>query len=106
MGQMFYCTIFLLILDSNGKFNIFFVVVGIKKTLPVISNLKGEMLLEITNLECSQDYDRVISWYSTFYAHHIITQGHTNRGQWLGAGIGTGENSQYLGFKLYFPKRL
>jgi hypothetical protein len=77
---------------------------GIKKTVPFISNLKGEILLEITNLECSQDYDRVISWYSTFYGHGIITQGHTNRGQWLGAGIGTGGNSQYLGFKLYFPK--
>jgi len=78
--------------------------VGVKKTLPFSSILKGEILLEVTKLECSQDYDRLISWYSTFYAHHIITQGHTNRGQWLGAGIGTGGNSQYLGFKLYFPK--
>jgi len=77
---------------------------GVKKTVPVKNTLKGEILLEITNLECSQDYDRVIPWYATFYAHHIITQGHTNRGQWLGAGIGTGGNSQYLGFKLYFPK--
>jgi len=77
---------------------------GIKKSLPFSSILKGELLLEISNLECSQDYDRVIPWYSTFYAHHLITQGHTNRGQWLGAGIGTGGNSQYLGFKLYFSK--
>jgi hypothetical protein len=78
--------------------------VGVKKSLSITNYLKGEILLEITKLECSQDYDRVIPWYSTFYAHHIITQGHTNRGQWLGAGIGTGGNSQYLGFKLYFPK--
>jgi hypothetical protein len=78
--------------------------VGVKKYLSFSNVLKGEVLLEITGLECSQDYDRVISWYSTFYAHHLITQGHTNRGQWLGAGIGTGGNSQYLGFKLYFPK--
>jgi hypothetical protein len=77
---------------------------GIKKFLSFSNILKGEILLEITGLECSQDYDRVISWYSTFYAHQIITQGHTNRGQWLGAGVGTGGNSQYLGFKLYFPK--
>jgi hypothetical protein len=77
---------------------------GLKKTLSISSYFKGEILLEITNLECSQDYDRVIPWYSTFYGHHIITQGHTNRGQWLGAGIGTGGNSQYLGFKLHFPK--
>jgi hypothetical protein len=60
--------------------------------------------LEITKLDCSQDYDRIIAWSSTFYAHHIISQGHTTGGQWLGAGIGTGGNSQYLGFKLYFPR--
>jgi len=78
--------------------------VGVKKTVPITNTIRGEILLEITKLECSQDYDRLINWYSTFYSHHIITQGHTNRGQWLGAGIGTGGNSQYLGFKLYFPK--
>lgn len=64
-------------------------------------NLKGMFYLEFTKLECSQDYDRLISWYSTFYAHHIITQGYTNRGQWLGAGIGTGGNSQSLGLTVY-----
>ena len=77
---------------------------GLKKSLSFNNFLKGELLLEFTNLECSQDYDRLIPWYSTFYAHSVITQGHTNRGQWLGAGIGTGGNSQYLGFKMYFPK--
>jgi hypothetical protein len=76
---------------------------GIKKAVS-FRGLRGEILLEITDLDCSQDYDRLINWSSTFYAHHIITQGHTNRGQWLGAGIGTGGNSQYLGFKLYFQK--
>jgi hypothetical protein len=77
---------------------------GIKKVLFINKYLSGEISLEITDLECSMDYDRLISWSSTFYAHHIITQGHTNQGQWLGAGIGTGGNSQYVGFKLYFPK--
>jgi hypothetical protein len=77
---------------------------GIKKVLSINNLLKGEILLEFTGLECSRDYDRIIAWYSTFYAHHLITQGHTNKGQWLGAGIGTGGNSQYLGFKLYFPR--
>jgi hypothetical protein len=72
--------------------------------LSISDYLKGEILLEISNLEGSQDYDRVISHDTTFYSHHVITQGHTNQGQWLGAGIGTGGNSQYLGFKLYFPK--
>ena len=76
---------------------------GIIKTLNLPYNLKGKILLELSNLECSADYDRLIPWYSTFYAHHKIAQGYTNRGQWLGAGIGTGGNSQYLGFTLFHP---
>lgn len=64
--------------------------------------LRGEILFEISNLEVSQDFQ--FQWPSTFYAHHQITQGYTNKGQWLGAGNGTGGNSQYLGFKVYHPK--
>jgi hypothetical protein len=78
--------------------------IGLRKSLRINHNFNGEILLEVTKLEGSQDYDRVVDRGTTFYAHHIITQGHTNRGQWLGAGTGTGGNSQYLGFKLYFPK--
>jgi hypothetical protein len=77
---------------------------GVKKNLTITNSLYGEISLEITNLEGSQDYDRIVGWTTTFYAHGIIRQGHTNRGQWLGAGIGTGGNSQYLSFKLHFPK--
>ncbi|GAB1416249.1 hypothetical protein MASR2M117_16550 [Paludibacter sp.] len=64
--------------------------------------IKGELLLEVSNLEMSQDFQ--FQWSSTFYAHHEIKQGYTNRGQWLGAGNGTGGNSQYLGFKMFHPK--
>ena len=77
---------------------------GIRKTIPISTILAGEIMLELTNLECSQDYDKMVGKGSTFYAHHKITQGHTNRGQWLAAGIGTGGNSQHLGFKLYYPR--
>ena len=75
---------------------------GIKKSVKFSDSFRGEFLLECTNLESSRDYE--LMWPTTFYAHHIITQGHTNGGQWLGAGIGTGGNSQYIGFKLYHPK--
>lgn len=61
----------------------------------------GKFLIELTFLESSRNYELVGP--TTFYAHHIITQGHTNNGQWLGAGIGTGGNSQYTGFSLYYP---
>lgn len=77
---------------------------GINKSFDLSDNYKLLVLLELTYLECSADYDRLINWSSTFYAHHEITQGHTNRGQWLGAGIGTGGNSQYLGFQLLHKK--
>lgn len=77
---------------------------GAQKAFDFKKNYGLKILLELTFLECSADYDRLINWYSTFYAHHIITQGYTNKGQWLGAGIGTGGNSQYLGFEFYHPK--
>jgi hypothetical protein len=77
--------------------------VGLRKDVPLPSNnIRGELSFEWTHLEMSQDFQ--FQWPSTFYSHHIVTQGYTNQGQWLGAGIGTGGNSQYLGFKVYFPK--
>ncbi|QTQ14066.1 hypothetical protein HRQ91_06125 [Treponema parvum] len=76
---------------------------GGRKNINFSDKYSGELSLEITNLECSRDYNSYIPYPSTFYAHHIITQGYTNGGQWLGAGIGTGGNSQYMGFKLYHP---
>ncbi len=75
---------------------------GVRKSVNFKNGWRGEILLEITDLSSSRDYEGL--WATTFYAHHIITQGYTNRGQWLGAGAGTGGNSQYLGFKLYIPK--
>lgn len=76
--------------------------VGMRKSFTFTEKLKGEILLELTNLESSRDYE--LLWGTTFYAHHIITQGYTNKGQWLGAGMGTGGNSQYLGAKLCTKK--
>ena len=77
---------------------------GVVKSFNIPLNLKCELNLEITSIECSADYDRMLPWYSSFYAHHKIEQGYTNNGQWLGAGIGTGGNSQFLSFKLYHNK--
>lgn len=80
---------------------------GMRKSLDLIlfnKSLRGELLLEVTNLEVSQDFQ--FDGKSTFYAHGQILQGYTNKGQWLGAGNGTGGNSQYLGFKLYHTKGL
>jgi hypothetical protein len=76
--------------------------VGLRKIVGITKNLKGELIFEWSNLEMSQDFQ--FQWPTTFYGHHQITQGYTNKGQWLGAGIGTGGNSQYLGFKVYYPR--
>ena len=38
-----------------------------------------------------------------FYNHHLVTQGYTHRGQMLGAGLGPGGASQYLGVDVYRP---
>ncbi len=65
-------------------------------------DMRGELLLEVSNLEMSQDFQ--FQWSSTFYSHGQIVQGYTNRGQWLGAGNGTGGNSQYFSFTAYHTK--
>ena len=70
---------------------------GLRKIVELKNANTLELLIECTNLESSRDYS--LLWPTTFYAHHIIEQGYTNKGQWLGAGIGTGGNSQYLGIK-------
>lgn len=74
---------------------------GFRKTVNFSKDerVKGEILFEWTSLEMSQDFQ--FQWPTTFYMHHEITQGYTNEGQWLGAGIGTGGNSQYLGYRVY-----
>ena len=49
----------------------------------------------------------LISYFFSFLNfgfHHIVSQGYTNKGQWLGSGIGYGGQSQYLSFKVYYQK--
>lgn len=78
---------------------------GLKKGIPlsITKNIYSEIFFEYSHLEMSSFYSQFYS-SNSFYMHHQITQGYTNKGQWLGAGIGTGGNSQYLGFKVYYPK--
>jgi hypothetical protein len=77
---------------------------GLKKDVPFNSNNKiyGIIFFEWNIFEMSQDFQ--FQWSYSPYFHHLITQGYTNKGQVLGAGTGWGGNSQYLEFKLYYPK--
>lgn len=71
-------------------------------TLPFLRGVKNRLIIEITNLESSRDYE--LLWPTTFYAHHQIVQGYTNEGQWIGAPIGTGGNSQYIAIESLYRK--
>lgn len=77
---------------------------GLKKEVPIYKqkNIHGEIIFEWNNTEMSQDFQ--FEWPYNFGFHHIVTQGYTNRGQWLGSGIGYGGNSQILAFNIYYPK--
>lgn len=77
---------------------------GMQKVFKINNSNSLQILVECTDLQTSADYGQLIGWYSTFYAHHKVTQGYTNGGQWLGAGIGTGGNSQYLAAKWIYQK--
>lgn len=46
-----------------------------------------------------RDVRRPVTWY----VHHGVTQGHTQRGQLLGAYIGPGSTAQYLSLDWYRP---
>lgn len=78
--------------------------VGLKKTIPVVParRVHGELLFEWNWMEMSQDFQ--FQWPYSFYFHHNAIHGYTNRGQWLGAGSGGAGNSQYLAFRLYYPR--
>lgn len=78
---------------------------GMKKTFEIspAHKIRGVLHFEWNNTEGSQDYQLWSGASYNFGFHHQITQGYTNRGQWLGSGIGYGGNSQYLSFTVYSP---
>lgn len=76
---------------------------GLKKSFDISQkhSLRGILQFEWNWSEPSQDYQL---WYGSTYnfgTHGQITQGYTNRGQWIGSGYGYGGNSQLLSFTLY-----
>jgi hypothetical protein len=77
---------------------------GLKKTLNIKpeKNIYGEIIIEANWMEMTQDFQ--FQWPYSFYFHHEIIHGYTNKGQWLGNGVSPGGNSQYLSFILYHPK--
>lgn len=78
--------------------------VGLKKTFNIApeKDVYGVLHFEWFNSEMSQDFQ--LQWSYNWGFHHNVTQGYTNRGQWLGAGNGYGGNCQYIDFTIYYPK--
>jgi hypothetical protein len=78
--------------------------VGLKKTVKVMPkrHIYGELIFEWNNLEMSQDFQ--FQWPYSFYFHHNIIHGYTNKGQFIGAGSGWSGNSQLLIFKIFYPE--
>jgi hypothetical protein len=71
--------------------------IGIEKLYPITANDSFIGIeAEITQLERTETW-RVRS-YTPWYVSENIPHGYTHRGQILGAAIGPGANSQYLGF--------
>jgi hypothetical protein len=67
--------------------------------------LRGTRLLvlgtEFTHLEADPTFQ--VRGKGTYYQHYIVTQGYTQKGQIIGAGIGPGGNAQSLSLDLYAP---
>ncbi|MFZ4615412.1 MAG: hypothetical protein ACOYM2_04330 [Rectinemataceae bacterium] len=75
---------------------------GLRKVFGEASDAWWSLLeVEATELESSRDYEFL--WPYSFYGHGIVTQGYTQEGQWLGAGIGTGSNAQTLSWSIFGP---
>lgn len=76
-------------------------VLGFRKLLPMNFIKAGDIFqigAEVTQLAFNTSFfqrrDPVPSWYT----HHVVRDGYTNRGQVLGAGIGPGSNLQSVQF--------
>jgi len=75
---------------------------GLKKIIPISppKNIYGELLMEANYMEKTLEYSQIP--YS-FYSHHNIIHGYTNKGQWLGNALSPIGNAQILKFTLYYP---
>lgn len=96
--------------DDFGSFYIYSLhtlttTLGLKKTfsvpLQVLKDWYIELLFEYSNMEMSHDFQ--FQWPYSFYFHHQITQGYTNKGQWLANAMSPGGHSYYGALKLYYP---
>lgn len=69
---------------------------GLRKILPFSSYKNQHILFSAEITQLSQTPDRIVRDASGYYIHSGVTDGHTNQGQILGAGTGSGGNLQSM----------
>ncbi len=74
---------------------------GLQKVQTLASGHLLRIKAEVTNLQ--EDTTKQQRATGPFYPHHLATQGYTQRGQVIGAGLGPGGSAQYLGFDVFTP---
>ena len=74
---------------------------GVRKAVELQGNRILALGAELTQLEADPTFQ--VRPKGTYYVHHIVTQGYTQRGQVIGAGIGPAGNTQSLAADLYVP---
>lgn len=92
--------------SSDERSNFFHTAIytlGAKQIIPLPFGLRSELIFEWNNFEMSQDFQ--LQWpYLGFYSHGFVKQGYTHCGQSVGAGFGWAGNSQFIQYKIYYPK--
>ena len=73
--------------------------VGFQKAFVLHDNTYVRVRGELTHLERSKT--QFLRPTPTYYVHDVVRQGYTHRGQVIGAGIGPGSNSQFLGSDVF-----
>ncbi len=76
---------------------------GLQKAFRLEGNKRLRLTTELTSLSAPKTTLVRSRGAGFFYLHGIVQQGYTQRGQVLGAGIGPGSSSQFLGLDLFAP---
>jgi len=78
--------------------------IGTRKAFAISErhNIFGQIIFEWNHMEMSNDF--MFQWPYSFYFHHQLIHGYTNRGQWLGNAFSPGGNAQFFEFRLFYPR--
>lgn len=79
--------------------------IGLKKSINIIktNNIYADIIIELSNMELPRNKISSKATYA-YNMHYQITQGYTNKGQYLGTALANGGNSQCLMIDIYYSK--